>query len=209
MRRVSRSRGDSALGRLEIGVGMSQAHRNAAPRGFGNDLGRALQFGSNRHHANSSARRLPEPLESRERRSQQVFRRMYPAAHMADERPFKVDPERAGAIRAIRVPVFSFEIAFAFFDRTCQPFEGAQNRIHRSGDGSGEITRDPVPRQQLFDGRQRPSVVVHDIDTPRCRECEDRDSPAPSRHRRSRTQKLRREAGGWCGKKFRGRVLRR
>src|ERR1019366_4580965 len=115
---VSRSRGDSALGRLEIGVGMSQAHRDPAPRGFGNDLGRALQFGSNRHHANSSARRLPEPLESRERRSQQVFRWVYPATHMADEWTLKMDPERAGAIRAIRVPVFSFVIALAFFDRT-------------------------------------------------------------------------------------------
>src|ERR1019366_7657016 len=109
-------------------------------------------------------RRAPEPLESRERRSQQVFRWVYPATHMADEWTLKMDPERAGAIRVIRVPVFSFVIALAFFDRTHQPFERAQNRIHWGGDGSGKITRDPVPCQQLFDGRQRLRVFVHDIE---------------------------------------------
>ena len=70
MRRVARSRRDSASGRLKIGVGMSQAHAHAAPRRFGNDLGRVLQFRSNRHHKNPAARRLPELLERAQFRSQ-------------------------------------------------------------------------------------------------------------------------------------------
>src|SRR5260370_30641114 len=117
MRSVSRSRGDSALGCRKIGVGMSQAHRNSAPRGFGNDLGRALQFGSNRHHANPAARRLPEPLESRERRNQQILQWMYPATRMAEEWTLKMDSERAGSTLALST------YRFAFFDCIRQPFE--------------------------------------------------------------------------------------
>src|SRR5208337_4989331 len=135
MRRVPRSRGDSAFGRRKVGVRMSQAHANAAPRGFGNDLGRALQFRSNRHHANTAARRLPELLEQGQRRSQQIFRRMHPAPNMADEWSFKMDSERDRSTLTIRI------LSFALFDRIRQPFECAQSRIHRSGDGGWEITR--------------------------------------------------------------------
>ena len=94
MGRVPRSGRDSTFSRHKIGVGVSQAHANAAPRGFGNDLGRVLQFGSNRHHPNAAACRLPELLEQGQRRSQQIFRRVYPAPRMADEGPLKMDPER-------------------------------------------------------------------------------------------------------------------
>ena len=165
MRRVPRSRRDSAFGRLEIGVGMSQAHANAAPRRFGNNLGRALQFGSDRHHANPAARRLPEPLEQGQRRSQQIFRRVYPSPRMAEERPLKMDAEREGPTLAIRILLLALSFAFecALFDRIRQPFECAQSRIHRSGDGGREITRDPMPREQLFDRRQRLGGIVHDV----------------------------------------------
>ncbi len=104
--RVPRSRRDAAFGRRKIGVGMSQAHANAAPRGFGNDLGRALQFGSNRHHANSSARRLPELLEQGQSRSQQIFRGMYPAPRMADE-TVPQDGCRAGGLAGCRSRSFA------------------------------------------------------------------------------------------------------
>src|SRR5260370_29613438 len=97
MRSVSGSRGDSALGCRKIGVGMSQAHRNSAPRGFGNDPGRSLQFGSNRHHANPASRRLPEPHESRERRNQHILQRMYPPTRIAEEWTLKMHSDRAGS----------------------------------------------------------------------------------------------------------------
>src|SRR5271157_5380436 len=121
MRRVPRAGRDSAFGRRKIGVGMSQAHANAAPRGFGNNLGRALQFGSNRHHGNASARRLPELLEQGQCRSPQIFQRVYPSTSMADEWPLKVDSEREGSTLAIRI--LSFALQFALFDRICQPFQ--------------------------------------------------------------------------------------
>src|SRR5580658_1143171 len=85
--RVPRSHRDSAFGRCEIGVGMSEADANAAPRGFGNDLGRALQLGGDGHHTNSAAGCLPEPFEQGQRRSQQIFRRMYSSARVTDEWP--------------------------------------------------------------------------------------------------------------------------
>src|SRR5712692_2654669 len=155
--RVPRSRRNSAFGRREIGVGMSQAHANAAPRSFGNDLGRVLQFGSNRHHANAPARRLPKLLEQGQRRSQQILRWMYPSTRMADEWPLKMDTERESSNLATRI------ISFALFDRIRQPFKCAQSRIHRSSNGGREITRDPMPLQQLLDSKQRLSGIVHDV----------------------------------------------
>src|SRR5208282_1440561 len=130
-----------------------QTHANAAPCRFGNDLGRGVQFRSNRHHKDTAARRLPELLESGQRRSQQISRRMHPAPRMADEWPLKMDSERDGSTFAIRIP--SCALLFAIFDRIRQPFECAQSRIHWSADGGWEITRDPMPREQLLDRRQR------------------------------------------------------
>ena len=66
-----------------------------------------------------------------QRRSQQIFRRVHPAARMADEWPLKMDSEREGSTFAI-VIILSFAISFAFFDRIRQPFECPQSRIHRS-----------------------------------------------------------------------------
>src|ERR1035437_4591993 len=76
---------------------------------------------------------------------------------MADEWPLKMDSEREGSTLAIPT------VLLALFDRICQPFEGAQGRIHRSGDGGWKITRDPMPREQLFDRRQRLGGIVHDV----------------------------------------------
>ena len=159
--RILYDRRDSAFSRLEIGVGMSEAHANAAPRSFGNDFRRVLQFGSNSHHANAPARRLPEPLKQSHRRSQQIFRRMCASPRMADEWSFKMDTERESPNLAIRI--MSFEISFALFDGIRQSFKGAQLQIHRSSDGSRKITRDPMPRQQLLDRRQRLGGIVHDV----------------------------------------------
>src|SRR5208337_1975658 len=154
---VPRSRRDSAFGRLKIGVGMSQADANAAPRRFGNDLGRALQFWSNRHHANPAARRLREPLEQAKRRSQQIFQRMHPATRMTEEWPLKMDPQRASSTLTI------FIVAFARFDRIRQPLKCTQSCIHWSGDSGRKITRDSMPRQQSLDCRQRLGGSVHDV----------------------------------------------
>src|SRR6266446_9323055 len=107
VRSVPRSRGDSAFGRRKIGVGMSEAHANTAPRRFGNDFGRVLQFGSNGHHSNTPARRLPELLKQGQRRSQQIFRWMYPSTRMADERPLKMDAKREGPNLAISTISFA------------------------------------------------------------------------------------------------------
>ncbi len=136
---------------------MSQAHANAAPRGFGNDLGCALQFWSDRHHANPATRRLPEPLEAGQLRSQQIPRRVHPPARMADEWPLQMNSEWAGLNLAIPI------LSFALFDGVRQPFECAKSRLHRSGDGGWKITRDPMPREQLLDRRQRLGGVVHDV----------------------------------------------
>ncbi len=86
---------------------------------------------------------------------------MYPASRVADEWPLKMDSERAGS--NLVICILSFEIQFALFDRIRQPFEGAQSRIHRSGDGGWKITSDAMPRQQLLDRRQRLSGIVHDV----------------------------------------------
>src|ERR1035441_9098962 len=160
MRGVPRSRRDSASGRLKIGVGMSQAHANAAPRRFGNDFGRAVQFRSNRHHPNPAARRLPELLESVQFRSQQIFRRMHPAARMADEGPLQMNSEREGSTLDVILLII---ILLAIFDCIRQPFECAQSQIHRSADGGWEITGDPMPREKLLDRRQRLGGIVHDV----------------------------------------------
>src|ERR1017187_7692710 len=160
MRGVPRSRRDSASGRLKIGVGMSQAHANAAPRRFGNDFGRAAQFRSNRHHPNPAARRLPELLERAQLRSQQIFRRMHPAPRMANEWPLKMNSEREGSTLDVILLII---VLLAIFDCIRQPFECAQSRIHRSADGGWEITGDPMPREQLLDRRQRLGGIVHDV----------------------------------------------
>ena len=89
--------------RRKIGVGMPEAHANAAPRGLGDNLGRALQFRSNRHHANAAAPRLPEPLEQSQRWRQQIFGWVHPAAGMTKEWPLKMDSQRKGPTFALLI----------------------------------------------------------------------------------------------------------
>src|SRR5271154_3792647 len=91
MRSVPCSRSDSAFSRGEVGVRMSQTDAHTSPHSFGNDLNGALQFRSNRHHANAAARRLPELFEQGQRGRQQVLRRVSSTTHMADEGPFEMD----------------------------------------------------------------------------------------------------------------------
>src|SRR5271169_186256 len=141
---------------------MSQAHANAAARGFGNDFGRALQFGSDGHHANAAAGGLPESLEQGEGRSQQVFWRMYSSARMADEWSLQMDSERESPMLAV-LTIIILLLALTLFDRIRQPFEGTQSIIHRSGDGGWEVTRDPVSSEQFFNRRKRVGGIVHDV----------------------------------------------
>src|SRR5580658_1511864 len=70
-----------------------------------------------------------------------------------------MDSERESPGLTIRTVI----LAFALFDRIRQVFEGAQSLIHRSGDGGGKVTRDPVAREQVLNRRQRVGDVVHDV----------------------------------------------
>jgi hypothetical protein len=94
---------------------------------------------------------------------------MHAAAGVADEWALKMDSEWDGAILAIgilscgRMFMLVFAIALTFFDCIGQAFERPQSRIHGGGDGGGEITRDAVPGQQLFDCRERLGAFVHDV----------------------------------------------
>ena len=170
---VARSRRNAPFGGRKIGVGMPKAHADAAPRGFGDDLERAVQFGSNRHHANAAARGLPELLEQSQGWSEQIFQRVNPAPRMADEWSLEMDSEGEGPnLRTLIIAdakiagvafALLFGLLFALFDRIRHVFQSAQSGSHGSGDGSWKIARDPVPGQQLLDGRQRLRGIVHDV----------------------------------------------
>src|SRR5580700_8630491 len=117
VRCMPRSRRDSAFGRLKVGVGMSQADAHTATRCFGNNLGRVIQLGSDRHHADTAARSLPELVEEGERRSEQIFGRVHAAARVADERSLEMDSERDSPTLATFVlAVLVFAIALALLN---------------------------------------------------------------------------------------------
>ena len=63
VRRVPCSGRDTSRAEFQIGIRMSQADADSPSRGLGNHFQRTIQFGSNRHHANVSTRRLPEAVE--------------------------------------------------------------------------------------------------------------------------------------------------
>src|ERR1700691_849297 len=82
---------------------------------------------------------------------------MHSAPGVANEWSLNMNSDRKGASPVIGV------LERATFNSICQPFECAQSCIHGSGDRSWEITRDAVPRQQLFNRRQRIGGIVHDV----------------------------------------------
>ena len=100
-----------------------------------------------------------DAVEEGEVGGEEVLGRLDSTLEVREERAFEVDSEREGANLRILIGMF----AFPHFDRIRQPVECAQSRFHRSGDSSRKITRDPVPRQQLFDRRQRLGGIVHDV----------------------------------------------
>ncbi len=91
---MASARGDAGASRVQVSVGVPQAHANSARGGLRDDLERARQFRRNREHANVSSRRLPEAIKSGQRRSQQIFRRMHSAPLVADEWSFQMNPQR-------------------------------------------------------------------------------------------------------------------
>ena len=88
------ARSDTSASRIEVGIGVAQAHANSALGRLCDHLDRAGQFGRDGQHANMSARSLPEAIKRRRRRRQQIFRRMHSAPALTDERTFKMNPQR-------------------------------------------------------------------------------------------------------------------
>src|SRR5258705_13369926 len=101
---------------------MAQAHAYAAACRFSDNFRRTFQFRSDCHHPNMTTRRLPKTIESLQLRRQQIRCRMYALASVADERPFQVNAERAGA--TIVTPV----ALTAIFDPVCETLQRAQGR---------------------------------------------------------------------------------
>ena len=62
---VPRARSYSGTRRIQIGIGMSQADADTSPRSFRNHVPSAFEFRRNGQHANVTARRLPETIETR------------------------------------------------------------------------------------------------------------------------------------------------
>src|ERR1039458_7586243 len=91
---------------------------------------------------------------------------MYAAPRVAEEWTLEMNSEREGSTLAIRIlsfEILSFEESFAGFDRVRQSVKRPQSHIDWSGDGGWKITRDAMPREQLFDRRQCLGRVVHDV----------------------------------------------
>ena len=71
-----------------------RADQNIAPRGFRDHFERSVKFGSDGHHADVTARGLPEAIKNLWCWLDQVLRRMNAAALMAEKRAFEVNAER-------------------------------------------------------------------------------------------------------------------
>ncbi len=59
------ARGETGASRIQVGIGVAQAHTNSARGGLRDDFERARQFRRNGEHANVSPRRLPEAIKRR------------------------------------------------------------------------------------------------------------------------------------------------
>src|ERR1700731_4491699 len=77
----------------QIGVRMSHAHADISSRRFGDHFQRAGKFRGDRHHANVSARSLPETLKNLQCGLRKILWRMHAAALMAEKRSFQMDAE--------------------------------------------------------------------------------------------------------------------
>ncbi len=93
--RVTRSGGDRALRDRKFGIRVTDAHADATPSGFGDNLHCSGNFGCDGEHLYMTARRLPEAIEDFERGVEQIFGRMDAASLVAEKRSFKMDAERA------------------------------------------------------------------------------------------------------------------
>ena len=81
---------------------------------------------------------------------------MNPAPLVADERTFKMNSQRPR-------PQLASRRLFRGFDCVRQPRQSGKCRIHRRGNGGGEIAADAVCRQQPLDWRQRIGSGFHHI----------------------------------------------
>src|ERR1700734_2433301 len=148
VRSMSRSRSYGGASRTQVSVGMPEADADAASRGFSNPFPSAFQLGCDGHDANVPTRRLPEPVECRQRGQQQVFRRMNASSNVTEKRSLQVNTEGPSSIRTrIVVPRRGL-------NRIRQAIKGGPSLIERRCDGRRKITGHAMFEKQLLHCRQ-------------------------------------------------------
>src|SRR6266404_4863151 len=88
---------DGGACRSNIRVRMSETDANSALHRLGDYFDSVVQLRRNCHNAYVAPRRLPESFKGLEVRNEQVFRQMYSATHMAQERTFQMNAEWTSA----------------------------------------------------------------------------------------------------------------
>src|SRR5215813_670154 len=127
-------------------------HANCSRLGDG--LNCSGQFGCDGHHANCSRRRVPILPEEFFAWLNEVFRRMYAALGVADERSCQMNAERTGSPRASILR-----------DCPAQMLQGAQDAVFGSCDRRWEIAGDSMPCHPGLYGGQSGIVGFHYIVT--------------------------------------------
>ena len=98
---MPRSQRNSAAGEFQGSVRVTDAHTYSPPCCLGDYVACAIELGRNRHHANVSARCLPEFVEHRNSWRKQVFRGMHAPARMTKEWTLQVNAQRTSATASV------------------------------------------------------------------------------------------------------------
>ena len=94
MRGVPRPSRDPCASVFQHRIRMAYRYRHATLRRFADHLQRAVNFWSNGDQLDMAARRLPEAVEYRDRRPNEIFGRMYAPARVAQKRAFQMNSDR-------------------------------------------------------------------------------------------------------------------
>src|ERR1022692_2024145 len=135
---------------------MSNADADTAGCRGSNQFQGSIQFRSDRQHANTASRCLPESFKSLDFRGQKIVGGMDTSSCVTDEGSLQMNAQRPGSSGEARsclgrVGFGEWQVLlFRVFDRVGETLERAQRIVDGSGDRGREISGNSMSREEAL-----------------------------------------------------------